>query len=388
MIEDLIKDGVRVPDLVSMHHRASEHVEDAGPFLDEMMACEAAATTWNPENVRYWCKEVRRRHLREMQRVKAGEVSDPTNQNPEESIYELNQISSELLSSESADGTWIADAVKERVDELEKIQQGKIKDRAIRIGLRAFDDGGGMRPSELWTVAAPPGGGKSVIALQVAEQVSKKGEDVLFFSLEMSRAELVRRLWSNTAKLSNENMTGKEPLTNMQWSQVARRSGDLSELRLKVFDAGSMTAEKIASVCRQHALTNKIGLVVVDYLQIVTPGPNAKNSEHERLAEVTRNMKSLSKDADCIVMLLSQLNKEGQKTDSGVQLHHLAGSSGAANDSDAVIFVSRPHMNNDNADEKEAFLDRKKYRHGRTATFKCVFDGDRYLFRDLAAQDY
>jgi replicative DNA helicase len=195
---------------------------------------------------------------------------------------------------------------------------------------------GAMMPGELVVLAARPGLGKTALALQFAADTARKGATVAFFSLEMTGMEVALRLATQHAGVPlhgpKEHVTALEGIHGLA-------------ARLHVYestDAGTM--EKIEARCRLlHAGKDGLGLVVIDYLQLITPPPESRRDHRERqVADMSRQLKLLAQSLGCPVMLLAQLNRESEKAGRRPQLADLRESGSIEQDADRVWFLYQP----------------------------------------------
>lgn len=227
---------------------------------------------------------------------------------------------------------------------------------------------GGFRPGAVYVVGARPGVGKTVVAAQIAAELSKHG-GVAFSSLEMSDTELVGRLLSERLglfvhKVKDGNMTDRD------WELIAKRRHEVESLNIAIDDRASVSPSDI----RQHARAVKraTGLsgVVVDYLQLMSS--TTKQDRHVVVSEFSRQMKILAKDLNVPVILLSQLNRQSeQRMDSAPKLSELRESGAIEQDADVVILLSR----HGEEPTEELWLDVAKNRHGTTDVASLAWEG-------------
>ena len=384
VMADLASKGLDHADMVSIAHRGAEMAPDVDLML-EAVECSSATASTSPSSVEFWCKEIAKRAaIRDLQRTARRIQSDDMNE-PEDILTEFSQAASNLRYADQSAGTTLKDLVPKEFKHVEDVKAGRVEIESIQTGLMAFDDGGGYFPGELWTIAAMPNAGKTALMLQVAHRTADRYGDVAIFSLEMTKEELVRRLWCQGSKeLTPASLRTKTELSDRQWQELAHRSGRLSELPIRILDRAGVTVERICASARRIALSSKLRLICVDYLQIVKRSVGDGEAEH--LSHITRSLKELAKELGCVVLLLSQVTKEGQKRGGGeLQLADMRGSSGAADDSDGVVFLWRPHLIDMGHDPAQTFMDRKKARNGRLGRFEATFDGARFTFRDAEA---
>lgn len=213
----------------------------------------------------------------------------------------------------------------------------------------------GLHGGELDIIAARPGQGKTVIALNITATMLRAGLRVLFFSLEMQARELIGRLASNMTGTFYRNIQTAD-LDQNQWSNLTSFVSSVRESGLFVDDDGDLTIADMRARARAQAAKTGVDLVVVDYLQLVSgPGEN----ETIKVGNVSRGLKAMAKELDCPVIALAQLNRSiEQRTDSTPRLSDLRQSGQIEQDADAVMFLHRH-------DEHHTELIVEKLRHGQ-----------------------
>jgi replicative DNA helicase len=228
---------------------------------------------------------------------------------------------------------------------------------------------GGLRPGAVYVVGARPGVGKTVVAAQIAAELSKHG-GVAFASLEMSQTELVGRLISErlgifVGKVKDGTMTDRD------WATIHARRAEVENLKIAVDDRASVSPADIRQFAR--AVKREAGLsgVVVDYLQLMSSA--AKQDRHVVVSEFSRQMKIMAKDLQVPVILLSQLNRQSeQRADAAPKLSELRESGAIEQDADVVILLSR----RGEPRSEELVMDVAKNRHGTTDVVSLAWQGE------------
>lgn len=257
----------------------------------------------------------------------------------EEVVAEFNEVSSDILGRKNSDGHQAAEVARQLFDDMESIAMGQKVSEGLRTGLRPLDVNGGLFPGELWTLCATPGFGKTALALQVAKACGSSDGEVVYISLEMPKEELVRRMISQGEGDIGTVELREAKLNEAKWGIVAAKCSTISGTNITIYDARA-TVDEIAASCKFRALSGNVRLVVIDYLQIISLRPGLTWSESVRYS--TGTLKSLSKDIGAPILLLSQLNREGQGKRGGeLELRDAAGSLSVSEDSDALLFFSR-----------------------------------------------
>ncbi len=242
----------------------------------------------------------------------------------------------------------------------------------------------GLHPGQLIVIAARPAIGKSTLALDIARAASiKHGLPSVFFSLEMSKSEIVMRLLSAESRVNLSHMrTGR--MTEDDWSRLARRMGEVAEAPLFIDDSPHLTMMEIRAKARRLKQRHDLRLVVVDYLQLMSSPRKVENRQQE-ISEISRSMKLLAKELAVPVIALSQLNRNSeQRADKRPQISDLRESGAIEQDADMVILLHR-----EDAYEKEsprageADLIVAKHRNGPTDTVTVAFQGHYSRFVDM-----
>ena len=256
-------------------------------------------------------------------------------------------------------------------DQLNELAQSGQDIPGLSTGLRDLDKKiNGLNKSDLVLIAARPGMGKTSIALNIALNVAKKTDKtVAFFSLEMSREQLVMRLISNESFVDNQKLvTGN--LTEEEWGKIGLASSALSQTDIRVDDNPTITVAEMNAKCRR---LDNLGLVLVDYLQLMNSA-NGKVNENRVLAvsEISRALKIMAKELSVPVICLSQLSRANEsRADKRPMLSDLRESGAIEQDADEVLFLYRDDYYNENSEEKNvAECIVAKNRHGETGTVK------------------
>lgn len=231
--------------------------------------------------------------------------------------------------------------------------------------------GGGLHPGRLYVVGARPGEGKSIVALMMAYAAAQHGP-VAFSSLEMSRDDLMTRLVSSRARIHMTTL-GARNLTPEQWTAVARVRNEIRDLPLVIDDRSEVTITGIQSHARTVSRKGHLAGVFVDYLQLVT-GSRGKD-RHEVVAEISRQLKIMSRNLACPVVALSQLNRESVgKGRRAPSLTDLKESGAIEQDADVVMLLQRRRDKDDNyLDELNVHIG--KNRHGPTGMRTLLWEG-------------
>ena len=257
------------------------------------------------------------------------------------------------------------------MEQLAKLTAGS-EPPGLSTGLSAVDRKiNGLNKSDLLLLAARPGMGKTSMALNVALSAAKSsGKTVAIFSLEMSKEQLVTRLLANEGLIENTRLsTGN--LRESDWEKIAQAASVLNQTNIRIDDNPLLTVADMNAKCRR---LENLGLVVIDYLQLMTPEGKA-DSRTQEISVISRNLKLLARELDCPVIVLSQLSRAPEtRTDHRPMLSDLRESGSIEQDADIVIFLYRDDYYNEDTEvpgECEVII--AKQRSGPTGTVKITW---------------
>lgn len=204
----------------------------------------------------------------------------------------------------------------------------------------------GFQPTELVIVAARPSMGKTALVCNIAEWAASAGETaVVIFSLEQSKLELAERFLCIRAKLDGHRLR-KGMLEADERHALLEASSELSRLPLFIDDSPGRTVAQISAICRRLKRRNKLGLVIIDYLQLIEPEDKRANRE-QQIAQITRRLKGIAKENNLPLIALSQLNRGVElREDKRPRLADLRESGAIEQDADIVMFLHRPDAYN------------------------------------------
>ena len=243
----------------------------------------------------------------------------------------------------------------------------------------------GLHGSDLVLVAARPAMGKSAFALNIAANAAIRGNTpVAIFSLEMSKEQLANRILCSEALVdSNKVRTGK--IDDDDWMKLAQASGVLSEAQIFIDDTPGISIMEIRAKCRKMKLEKNIGLVVIDYLQLVQGSSKRGASREQEIAEISRSLKILAKEINVPVIALSQLSRAPeQRPDHRPMLSDLRESGSIEQDADIVMFLYRDDYYNQDSEKKNvAEVILAKHRAGSTGTVELAWIGNYTKFANL-----
>ncbi|MGH8944856.1 MAG: replicative DNA helicase, partial [Acidimicrobiia bacterium] len=254
----------------------------------------------------------------------------------------------------------------------------------LSTGFRDLDRKlGGLQPANLVIVAGRPSMGKSALAGNIAHNVAAQGDTVAVFSLEMSLQELVQRMLCSLARVDSHKLrTGQlGPL----WQKVVQAAGQLYELPIFLDESPTLTATDVRAKCRRLKRQHGLGLVLVDYLQLMQSSGRPENRQQE-IAEISRSLKSLARELDVPIIAVSQLNRALEsRQDKHPMLGDLRESGEIEQSADVILFIYRDeYYHPENVEAKGlAEVDIAKHRNGATGRVQMTFLAEFTLFADM-----
>ena len=281
----------------------------------------------------------------------------------------------------------IKDVLIDTFTELEQLYNQKQHVTGVPTGFIDLDyRTAGLHNSDLILIAARPAMGKSAFALNIATNAALRANvPVILFSLEMSKEQMVNRILCSEALVdSNKVRTGK--IDDDDWIKLADTMGDLSEAPIYIDDTPGISINEIRAKCRKLKLEKNIGLVVIDYLQLVQgSSKRASASREQEISEISRSLKILAKEINVPVIALSQLSRAPeQRPDHRPMLSDLRESGAIEQDADIVMFLYRDdYYNEDSEDKGQAEVIIAKHRSGSTGTVKLAWLGNYTKFGNL-----
>jgi replicative DNA helicase len=280
----------------------------------------------------------------------------------------------------------IREIVKESFRTIDQLSHSKDRITGVPTGFVDLDERtSGLQKGDLVIVAARPAMGKTSFCLNVAHNASAvAGETVGVFSLEMSKEQLVLRLLTGDARVDAHRLrTGT--LQEKDWARLAKAYADLSASKIFIDDSATVTPLEMRAKCRRLKAEHGLGLVVVDYLQLIASGGRVENRQQE-IAAISRSLKGLAKELEVPVVALSQLSRAPEaRTDRRPQLSDLRESGALEQDADVVMMIYREEeykATDENRGIAEIII--AKQRNGPTGTIKLAFVKEYTRFENLA----
>lgn len=279
----------------------------------------------------------------------------------------------------------------ESFDRLDDLHKDKQKIRGIPTGYKDLDNLlAGFQRSDLIILAARPSMGKTALALNFVHNAAVQShEPVLMFSLEMSKEQLVDRLLSMESGVDAWALrTGN--LTDTDFEKIGQAMGALSEAPIFIDDTPGITVSDLRTKARREAHQRPLGLIVVDYLQLMSGGGRfgSEGNRVQEISEISRGLKGVARELNVPVLALSQLSRSVENRSPQIpQLADLRESGSIEQDADVVAFIYREEYYNPETDRKKITdILIKKHRNGPTGNIELFFDNEKQRFRSVDKQ--
>lgn len=286
--------------------------------------------------------------------------------------------------------TEMKDAVKEAFKNIEKLYERRDPITGVATEFSKLDTMlSGLQPADLIIVAGRPSMGKTAFALNMAQNAAlRSGVPVLVFSLEMSTPQLVMRMLCSEARIDAHKLRAGF-LSKNDWPKLARAAGDLAEAPIFIDDTGSIPVLEMRAKARRLKAERDLGLIVVDYLQLMRGRSNNNEGREKEISEISRGLKALAKELNVPVVALSQLNRSlEQRQDKRPMLSDLRESGAIEQDADVIMFVYRDeYYNPESPDKGIAEIIIGKQRNGPVGTVRLKFFNENVRFDDLVEEE-
>ena len=281
-----------------------------------------------------------------------------------------------LQKRNSGDTVPIRQVVLNALNTIEKASQTKGTVTGIPTGFVDLDyKTSGLQPSDLILVAARPSMGKTAFVLNMAEYMAfRKDRSVAIFSLEMSKEQLVNRLFALESKVDSQSIrTGN--LQDEDWAKLIEGAGIIGNSRLIIDDTPGISISELRSKCRKFKLEQGLDVVIIDYLQLMTGGGRGSDSRQQEISDISRALKGVARELNVPVVALSQLSRAVEKRDDKrPMLSDLRESGAIEQDADVVMFIYRDdyyHKDTENKNMAEIII--AKQRNGPIGTVNLVW---------------
>lgn len=283
----------------------------------------------------------------------------------------------------------IKDIVKQNIKTLEQLYDRREMVTGVPTGFTDLDSlTSGLQPSDLVIIAGRPSMGKTALALNIARNAAVDAEiPVGIFSLEMDRAQLGMRLLCSEARVDSQRMR-RGFLSEQDWPRLTRAAGTVSEAAIYVDDSPTISALELRAKARRLKRDQNLGLIIVDYLQLMR-GTHRTDSREQEISEISRSLKALAKELSLPVVALSQLNRRvEERHNKRPQLADLRESGAIEQDADVIAFIYRDEVYNaDSPDQGLAEVIIGKQRNGPTGMAKLTFLSQYTRFENRAFEE-
>lgn len=287
----------------------------------------------------------------------------------------------------------IGTVIKASFNEVKKLSERKEMITGVPTGLEDFDrKTAGLQPSDLIILAARPSMGKTALAMNIVQNAALLYKvPVGVFSLEMSKEQLGMRMLCSLSKVDSQRVrTGH--IQENDWPKLARAVGMLSESPIYIDDTPALSVLELRAKARRLKTEHNLGLVVIDYLQLMRGQKSSAERREQEISEISRSLKAMAKELHIPVIALSQLNRSLEsRADKRPQLSDLRESGAIEQDADVICFIYRDEVYNKsegNPKRGVAELIIGKQRNGPTGTIELAFISEFTTFETLARMDY
>ena len=371
---------------VSEHLRNKEELDTAGgrSYINDL-----ALNVVTTANVEFYAKIIQEKEIKRALINAGSEIVSMSYENEDtDNVLDNAQklIFNIAAQKDTSDLVPIQDLVVTSYEEIE--QRFNNKDELVGVDTGFYDLNtltSGLRKSDLIILAARPSMGKTAFALNLAQNVAMKTKKgVAIFSLEMPKQQLVKRMLCAEAEVDTQRITSG----NMQpkdWEKLVYAMTRLSDARIYIDDTAGVTATDIKAKCRRLMMEEKdLGLVVIDYLQLMEGGGNT-NDRNQQISAISRSLKGLARELDVPIIALSQLSRGVEsRPDKRPMMSDLRDSGAIEQDADIIMFIYRDeYYNRDDVNNKgKAEVIIAKHRNGPVGTIELLFQSNITKFKN------
>jgi replicative DNA helicase len=376
-------------DIISVSHKLEEkgQLEQVGgsSYLSELTNSVPAST-----NIKYYSDVVIKKSiLRKI--IEAGDnIAELGFTDEVEDVYEiLDKAEKKMMgiNNNTSGHAFISlkDSLPEAWDRLAKLHENKGELRGVPTGFHDLDQYlSGLQKSDLIILAARPSMGKTTLALDIARQAAlNHGTPTIIFSLEMSTQQLVDRLLAAQSKVNAWNLRTGNLSSEGEFAKIRDSLDALSKAPIFVDDMAGNSIIRMRSVCRRIRAEHGIGLIIVDYLQLMSTSKNYDNMVNQ-VTEISRSLKALAKEFDVPVIALSQLSRAVESRGGRPRLSDLRDSGSIEQDADIVMFIHREDKGKDESEKTNiAEILIEKHRNGPVGKVDLYFDEKSTTFMSI-----
>ena len=390
---ELFNEGKPV-DLITLQERLKE--KEVPPEISSLeFVRDLVAAVPTSANVRYYAQIVSDKAVMRKLIKMNDELSNIcyAGNEPLESVLEKTEKSVfQLLQNRNA-GEYvpIRQVVMNALEKVGKASKSKGTVTGIPTGFIDLDYKlSGLQPSDLVLVAARPSMGKTAFVLNIAQYVAfKKDKCTAIFSLEMSKEQLVNRLFSLESQVDAQALrTGN--MKDSDWEKLIEAAGIIGQSNLIIDDTPSISISELRSKCRKYKMEHGLDLIIIDYLQLMSGSVGGRSeSRQQEISDISRSLKALARELNVPVIALSQLSRAvEQRPDKRPMLSDLRESGAIEQDADVVMFIYRDeYYNKDSEYKKQAEIIIAKQRNGPVGTVHLAWLGEYTKFANLSRQE-
>ncbi len=247
----------------------------------------------------------------------------------------------------------------------------------------------GLQPSDLVLIAARPSMGKTAFVLNIAQHMAfRQNKSVAIFSLEMSKEQLINRLFSLEGNISGEHLRNGK-LDDAEWDKLAEAASTIGDSRLVIDDTPGIKVSDLRSKCRKYKLEKGLDIIIIDYLQLMT-GSGRTDSRQQEISDISRSLKGLARELNVPVVALSQLNRDLEKrNDKRPMMSDLRESGAIEQDADLIMFIYRDQVYNKDTEKPDvAEIIIGKQRNGPIGTVELAWLSEYTKFGNLDKRKY
>ena len=357
---------------------------------------ELAGAAASPGSSRHYAQNVQAKYVLRSLIEAAAKIGELGFEEDREIEEVLDEAQAAIFSVSQAPMLRNFSSIKEELteawDRLEHLQKHEATLRGVPSGFPQLDNLlAGFQKSDLILLAARPSMGKTALALDIARQTATKhGTAVGMFSLEMSSQQLVDRMLAAQAGVNSWKLRTGKIKSEEEFDRLQEGMGILSEAPIYIDDKASSTVLQMRSVARRLKVEKGLGLIVIDYLQLITPTHSrGGDSMVQQITEISRSLKAMARELDVPVLALSQLSRAVEQRRGRPRLSDLRDSGSLEQDADVVMFIHRDDKMNENSDRPGvAEILIEKHRNGPVGKVELHFDEEKTTFRSIDKSDF
>lgn len=377
-------------DMLSLSHRLKEKklLEQVGgnSYLTDILEAVPSST-----NVKHYAEIIQKKwlmrklidaseHIAGLGYAEAEDIESLLDQ-AEKKIFDVTNFST------AHSFVAMKDILGEAFERLNKLHGSDNKLRGVSTGFKSLDNKlSGFQNSDLIILAARPSMGKTSLALDIARKAAIQSDvPVGIFSLEMSSQQLIDRMLAAEAQVDSWKLRTGRLSSDSDFDRIRDTLDVLSKAPIYIDDEPGKNILKMRSVARKLKSEKNLGMIIVDYLQLMTP-TNSKNNDNivQQVTEISRSLKSLARELDVPVLALSQLSRAVESRGGKPRLSDLRDSGSIEQDADVVMFIHQPDKYKEEHEKTNiAEILIEKHRNGPTGRVELFFDAEKSSFRDL-----